>query len=134
MAKMKFKYILYLTLIISLLLAFSSMRAISAIYKKKSRLQLSEKNLEFLEKTNKDLKNKLNYVESDAFVIKEAREKLNYSFEGEEIVLIPKNAELDSIEDSTNNDVSVNIKPETYKKAVNTSQLPIFRLWINTFF
>jgi len=125
---MKFRYVFLVALILSILLAIYSFGSLSGIYSKGYRLVEAEKKLDDLKKQNKRLKDKLEYSKSDEFVIKEAREKLNYSFPEEEIVVVPENyaqnSELPPI--SENSDKLVGIT-----KNISKSN---YQLWFEAFF
>ncbi len=55
--------------------------------------QEEKKNLAQIEKENEELKAYLDYVESDSFLEKEARNSLGMSKEGEMMVVLPQKAE-----------------------------------------
>ena len=125
---MKFRYVFLVALILSILLAIYSFGSLSGIYSKGYRLVEAEKKLDALKEQNKRLKDELEYSKSDEFVIKEAREKLNYSFPEEEIVVVPENyaqnSELPPI--SENSDKLVGIT-----KNISKSN---YQLWFEAFF
>ena len=76
--------------------------------------QEEKENLAKIEKENEELKAYLDYVESDSFLEKEARDSLGMSKEGEMMVVLPQKVEVD-------------------KKAV-FSPSPIWRQWWELFF
>lgn len=87
---MHFKVLATFVLLISLLLSAYFIKSTLDIYKTRSRIDDAKNELERLKKQNIDLKGDVEYRKTDDFVINEAREKLNYSFEGEKIVVVPK--------------------------------------------
>lgn len=54
------------------------------------QIEKAEVKVAGLEKDQQELKKQLEYVKSDQFVEKEAREKLNFVKEGEVVVVLPK--------------------------------------------
>ena len=59
------------------------------LYSKQGEIKHTEDRVDSLARENNKLKSELNYVRTDAYVEKTAREKLNLVREGETIVVIP---------------------------------------------
>lgn len=87
---MHFRVLVTLVLSVSLLLSAYFIKSTLDVYKTRSRIDDARIELEALKKENTDLKREIEYRKTDDFVINEAREKLNYSFDGEQIVVVPK--------------------------------------------
>lgn len=87
---MQFKVLVTFALAISLLLSAYFIKSTLDVYKTRSRIDDARAELQALKQENTDLKRDIEYRKTDDFVINEAREKLNYSFEGEQIVVVPK--------------------------------------------
>lgn len=98
------------------------------VYKNRSRLIQERQNLANLQKQNEQLQKELQYRETDEFIINEARDKLNYGFSNEQIVIVPK----DYLKKVT---PSINIQDssETIDKPSKIEQNTAI-MWFNTFF
>lgn len=83
-----FVYLLFLFVCVSLsiYLVYTGM----TINMGSERLKKEEDTLANLKTENKELLNEIEYRKTDEFVINEARKILNYGFEGEYMVVIPK--------------------------------------------
>jgi len=73
--------------------SISLSRQIWTLWQQKDRLAVSQKNYEEAKGENEKLKSELEYKQSDKFLEEEARNKLNMAKEGEEIVILPKDAQ-----------------------------------------
>lgn len=86
-----------LVLLIFAYLIFVLSSGLWQLYKAGGRLEEVRSNLESEKKRNDELKSRLSEVESQSFVEKEAREKLNMQLSGEVVVILPEmNVNLDS--------------------------------------
>jgi len=86
------KKILYIaTVIILLVLINNLVHSIYDLWHKQDLLTSSEKRLELDKEKNVKLKAELSYVQSQAFIEEQARDKLFMSKPGEQDVLIPQN-------------------------------------------
>jgi len=91
---MKKKLIGFVILVFSLYLVFVLGRELFNLLKKGERTKNTEEKVVELKRENKALKERLEYVKSDEFVEKEARDKLNMAKEDEIIVVLPENLEV----------------------------------------
>ena len=76
-----------------------------------------KKRIEELRAKNEDLKKRLEYIESDEFVEKEAREKLNMAKEEETVVILPEKLEIRDFESGSREE-----------------NLPNWQQWLRLFF
>jgi cell division protein FtsB len=90
---MRKKLIPGLIIIFSLYLIVSLSREIVDLIKKEKIIEEEQLKLEKLEVGTQVLREQLDYVQSEEFVEKEAREKLGMSKEGETIVILPEDFE-----------------------------------------
>ena len=87
------KKISFLAAIIGLLFIINNQtRSLYDLWQKKDLVLNTQKELEYLKNENKKLKSELSYAQTDEFIEKEARDKLLFVKEGEQQVLIPKEA------------------------------------------
>ena len=98
-----------------LIITFS--RSIWDLWKKQGEMEIARSKVATLKQENNKLKSQLEYVQTDEFVEKEAREKLNYVKPGEAIVVIP-----DSV-----------LQAAT-ASAAPTPPLPNWQQWLRLFF
>ena len=91
---MKKRLIRYLILILGIYLVISLSRELFNLIKKGERTKEMEGKIEELRVKNKELKENLEYVKSEEFVEKEARDRLNMAKEDEVIVVLPEGLEL----------------------------------------
>lgn len=127
---MHFKVLVTFVLSISLLLSAYFIKSTLDVYKTRSRIDDARNELEALKKQNTDLKRDVEYRKTDDFVIDEAREKLNYSFEGEEIVVVPK------IELESSKKQKIEKKENTEESGEGSKQVssdPIPVQWVKVF-
>lgn len=96
---MKRKIILVLVILAGIYFAFSLTKQIWSLWQGRARLEDTQKIYQKAEEENRQLKNDLAYKESDEFVEKEAREKLNFAREGEEIAILPIREEIEKEEE-----------------------------------
>jgi cell division protein FtsB len=80
----------WLILIVGLVLAVKTGMNVYRLWKLGGRVEDVQKQVVAAEAENKELQAKLEYVKSEDFVEKEARDKLGYGKPGEEIVVIPE--------------------------------------------
>lgn len=133
------KYLYYTVFTISLIIALYSYTSISKVYEKSSALDNYKGKISALREENERLRKDLEYKKTDEFVINEARLKLNYGFENERTYLIPKNRKELNNESADQEENS----EEAYKYSsdsgplvdlTSNSGLPVYKLWIRTFF
>lgn len=98
---MKKKLIRYLILVFGIYLVVFLSRDLFQLLKKKERIKKMEEKIETLRLGNEELGERLEYVESDQFIEKEARDKLNMAKEGETIVILPETLKLRGQESET---------------------------------
>ena len=128
-----FKISIYIAILISFFITFYNLKSAHRLLSKKERVLETQKRLEDLTLQNANLKKELEYKKSDEFVIKEAREKLNYTFEGEKIVVFPNEDLADSTQKSLE---SFGVKEET-KDTLSKQEAsldPNYILWFKSFF
>jgi cell division protein FtsB len=87
---MKKKIIKLLVLLLGIYLVVGLSRDLYNLIGKGGRTGEMEKKVEELSLKNLELKEELEYVESEKFVEKEARDRLNMAKEGEVIVVLPE--------------------------------------------
>lgn len=88
---MKRRLINGLIIVIGLYLIVSFSRDIWGLLNKNKEIDKEQQKLEKLKDDNLVLKQRLEYVQSEEFVEKEARDKLGMVREGEAVVLMPEN-------------------------------------------
>lgn len=88
---MKTRFILGLILLLGLYLIVSFSRDLWVLTKKENEISQSQLKLEKLRWENEKLRKELEYVHSEAFIEKEAREKLGLTREGETVLMLPEN-------------------------------------------
>jgi cell division protein FtsB len=88
---MKGKLFTGLIILFGLYLIVSFSRDIWGLLNKTKEIDKEQQKLEDLKADNVNLKQQLEYVKSDAFVEKEARDKLGMAKDGEAVVLMPEN-------------------------------------------
>ncbi|MFZ5366071.1 MAG: FtsB family cell division protein [Patescibacteria group bacterium] len=115
---MKDKLIPGILLIFGLYLIVSFSRDILSLLEKSKEQEKEQLKLEKLEIKNEELKKQLEYVKSQEFVEKQAREKLGLAREGEVVVILPEN-------------VGELVKPKEEKKE---EELPNWKRWLKLFF
>jgi cell division protein FtsB len=86
------KKIVYIAIVIILLVVINNLsHSIYDLWHKQDLLTAAQKQLDLEKTKNKKLKAELSYVQSQAFIEEQARDKLFMSKPGEHDVLIPKN-------------------------------------------
>lgn len=88
---MKSKLLTGLIIMVGLYLIVSFSRDIFGLLNKTKEIDKEQQKLEDLKTDNVALKRQLQYVQSNEFVEKEARDKLGMAKEGEAVVLMPEN-------------------------------------------
>jgi cell division protein FtsB len=88
---MKSKLLTGLIIIVGLYLIVSFSREIVGLLNKTKEIGKEQEKLEKLKTDNIALKQQLEYVQSNEFVEKEARDKLGMAKDGEAVVLMPEN-------------------------------------------
>lgn len=84
------KVISYILIILSLFFTFNLARGVYDSYKNKSKLQEVHEQLPEAQSQNKQLKKDLDYKQSEFFVEKEARDKLNLAKKDEVVAIFPQ--------------------------------------------
>ncbi|MBP7859612.1 septum formation initiator family protein, partial [Patescibacteria group bacterium] len=99
------------------------------------RLKKEEEKLAFLKKENEELLEEIEYRKTDEFVINEARKTLNYGFEGEEIIVIPKERETGSLKSEASEETGENLEygNEIKEEVKESKYLSNLNLWIKVF-
>jgi cell division protein FtsB len=127
---MPYKYTLTAVLVISTLVSAYFIKSTLDVYKNRYRLDEASTNLEQLQKTNEEYKKEIEYRKTDDFIVNEAREKLNYSFEGEEIVVVPdkllEKKQEQVVNENTASTVDYGVQSEDSKK--------IYMQWVQALF
>lgn len=88
---MKKRLVLLLLFFFGLYLIVSFSRDLWGLWQKSGEIEKSQMALEKLKIKNEELKKQLEYVGSDAFIEKEARDKLGLGKAGETILVLPEN-------------------------------------------
>ena len=99
-------------------LVFDLSRDLFNLIKKRERIENMEDKIEELALNSKELKERLEYVQSDEFVEKEARDKLNMAKEDEIIVVLPEDFKV----------------PDFQASKDSTEDLPNWQQWLKLFF
>lgn len=107
-----------LIFIFSLYLIVSLSRGIIDLFQKEKIIEKEEAKLEELRVGTEKLKEELEYVQSEEFVEKEAREKLGLAKEGETVLVLPENFE-EMVEES--------------QKEVEPEEPPNWEKWLGLF-
>lgn len=115
---MKKKLIPGLIIIFSLYLIVSLSREIFDLIQKEKIIGKEQLKLEELEVGNQVLREQLNYVQSEEFVEKEAREKLGMTKGGEIVVILPEDFE-EMVKQS--------------QGAVEPEEIPNWKQWLGLF-
>lgn len=87
----KSKVLIYAILIFQIVLIGSLIRGIQVSYKSRERVEILQNKKEQLEDENKKLKEDADYVQSDYYIEKVAREELQRAKPGEQVVILPEN-------------------------------------------
>jgi len=110
------KRILRFLLLAILIMAIVSLSQRTAdLISRAQKWQEEKKNLTKIEKENEEMKAYLEYIESDFFLEKEARESLGLSKEGEMVVVLPQ-------------------KSGEETKIISRPSFPVWRQWWELFF
>lgn len=80
----------WLILIVGIILIINLSRSVADLLGKGKIIEKTENRLSEAQKKNRQLKEKLAEVQSESYVEKQAREKLNLAREGEVVVILPK--------------------------------------------
>lgn len=82
--------LLLTTLLIGIFLIINLSRGVIEAWQSGNRVAIEQKKVDSLKAENQRLKSKIDYLKSDAYVEKEARDKLNLAKPGETVVILPK--------------------------------------------
>lgn len=93
---MKTKRWQWLIVVVGLAIAARQALGVWRLYKSGEQVRLAQEQLRQEEEKNKELKRRLAEVDNPQFIEKEVREKLGYSKEGETILILPQQNEVDS--------------------------------------
>lgn len=88
----KSKILIYAILIFQVILIGSLIRGIQVSYKSRERVEILQEKKGQLEDENKKLKEDAEYVQSDYYIEKVAREELQRAKPGEQVVILPDNS------------------------------------------
>lgn len=86
-------FITILGLVVIFLISFPLAKKVSKQYKVNKEIEDLKNEIAEVENKNSDLKKLLTYLDSDQYIEEQAREKLNYKKEGEEVVVIKNNSD-----------------------------------------
>lgn len=127
------KYFYITLLILNLLISAYFIRSTVVLYSAKNRVYEAEKKLQDLQRQSGELKQEIEYRKSDDYIIKEAREKLNYGFSGEEIIIVPR--ELTQNKSLAKDALQISESPvlDNSSKTENT-KYHILKMWFEAFF
>jgi len=117
---MKSKIISGLLTLFGLYLIVSFSRSIFDLYQKSKEIEKERLKVEALKIKNEELKKQLEYVRSQEFLEKEAREKLGLVREGEVVVILPEN-----FKEAIGND---------YSQTEKDKEVPNWEKWWKVFF
>lgn len=90
---MKIRFIFAFLALLGLYLIVSFSRDLWHLWQKEGEIRKSQLKLEELRVKNEELKKQLEYVKSETFLEKEAREKLGLAKPGETVLILPENLE-----------------------------------------
>lgn len=127
-------FLTILGLLVIFLISFPLAKKVSKQYKVNKEIEELKMEIAEVEGKNSDLKNLLSYLDSDQFIEEQAREKLNYKNEGEEVVVIKKQGEIEEPQTivSTESENIYNIKSSD-SNAEMKNELN-YKKWIKYFF
>jgi len=114
----KSKLISFFLFLLGFYLIISLSRNILTLVKKGEEIKKQNLKVSELKEKNKELKTRLEYVSSEEFIEKEAREKLGMAKPGEEILVLPENV----------------LEKNKTKDKENEEELPNFKKWWRLFF
>ena len=119
--------------ILSLLVSGYFAHSTFTLYSAKNKLYEAQKKLQYLKQQSTDLQREIDYRKTDDYVINEAREKLNYGFEGEEIIIVPRNLNTSEVLSggSVENDAPITINNSSKSTESGFSTL---KMWFEAFF
>lgn len=126
---MHFKVLATLVACISCLLTIYFIKSTLNAYKTRSRVDNAEIELQKLKAENTKLQGDIEYRKTEEFVISEAREKLNYSFEDEKIVIVPKS----EIEKNKKQENTQEVDGEENINIVTKNTEPVLVQWVKAF-
>lgn len=109
------RVVVYAILIFQIVLIGSLIRGIQVSYKSRERVEILRDKKEQLEEENAKLKEDAEYVQSDYYIEKVAREELQRAKPGEQVVILPENQRVGEV------------KPEFEKK--QEKQLKNWEKW-----
>jgi len=95
----KSKVLVYAILIFQIVLIGSLIRGIQVSYKSRERVEILQEKKGQLEEENKKLKEDAEYVQSDYYIEKVAREELQRAKPGEQVVILPESQQVGGIKD-----------------------------------
>ena len=110
---MKAKVLNILVLVIGGIIVFNLTTNVIRLWQKRGGLAEEEKKLKELQVQNSKLRTQLEYVQSEEFIEKEAREKLGWAKKREEVWMLPK-----VIKDIKGTEDTEEAKEENWKKWV----------------
>jgi len=87
---MRQKILLTVAILVGIYFTVSLSRQVWNLWQAGSRLELAKEKVASAENENQKLKEELKYKSSSEFVESEARNRLNYAREGEQIVILPQ--------------------------------------------
>ncbi|MDP3955137.1 MAG: septum formation initiator family protein [bacterium] len=116
----KKRFVLLILFFFGLYLIVSFSRDLWGLWQKSGEMEKSQLALDKLKIKNEELKKQLEYVNSDIFIEKEARDKLGLGKAGETILILPENLE-----------ANIGVNPSEIRDNLN---LPNWEKWWRLFF
>ena len=110
------KSLAFFVLLISFILIINLSRDIWRLIKAGERLVQAEKKLEQVKEENQDLKKTKDFYQSDAFLEKQIRNKLQMAKPGEKIVVLPERLQEGSGEEEVKEGEKVNEEMANWEK------------------
>jgi cell division protein DivIC len=112
----------YLTILLLILFATSLVRNVLKFQKVNAKLEKAKEQLSLTEKENTKIKEKLKSVQTEAYMEKQARDKLGLAKEGEIVLVLP------------DKDFLKSISPSKHQVEVEALPLPNWQKWLKLFF
>jgi len=123
-----------LGLLVIFLISFPLAEKVSKQYKVNKEIEELKMEIAEVEGKNSDLKNLLTYLDSDQFVEEQAKEKLNYKKEGEEVVVIKKQGDLEEFPKAASAGSENIYDVKGFDGAAEVKNEINYKKWINYFF
>lgn len=131
------RYFYLVLLVFSLIITFYFTKSSIELYSAKNSLYTAESNLQKLKDEREKLKAEIEYRKTDEFVVNEARQNLNYSFDGEVTFIVPKDISINNTPNPTikpNNDKFTDNELVDNTKKSKPNYINNLYLWYKAFF